>query len=246
MTEGRRASPRYEEIEAWLREQVFAGAPGDPLPSEAELASRFGVSRMTARQAVQNLAGEGLVNRQRGSGTYIAPRPFHRHSGPLMNFTSDMHRRGKTASSRLLGAQMSDATEADVQALRLGFGSRVVAISRLRLADGVPLAIDHARLPAECASVLAEDLEQGSLHEALRKLGREPADALTWISARSAKVAEARLLEIPSRSPLLIERRIISDTEDRPLEHTESAYVAGRYVIDARFTLRDDPSRGRP
>src|SRR6218665_2477042 len=93
---------RYQEIENWLRDRVINGREGDPLPSEAVLGARFGVNGMTARQAVESLAAEGVVRRLRGSGTFIAPKPLHRHSGPLMSFTADMKRRGLTASSRLL------------------------------------------------------------------------------------------------------------------------------------------------
>jgi GntR family transcriptional regulator len=149
---------RYQEIERWLRRRVLRSAPGDALPSESELAARFRVSRMTARQAVQNLAAEGLVQRRRGAGTFVAPRPIHRHEGSLMSFTEDMRRRGMKASSRLLEAGLRPATTADLDALRLPDGARVVAISRLRLADGQPMAIEHAALPADCAGVLADDL----------------------------------------------------------------------------------------
>lgn len=245
-----RPAARYTEIEKWLRERVLNGAPGDPLPSETELATQFKVSRMTARQAVQNLAIDGLVRRQRGSGTFIAPQPMHRHSGALMNFSSDMRRRGKRASSRLLDARLRTPTAADVEALRLEEGSRVVSLSRLRLADGVPMAIENVVLPSSCAPVLAEDLENGSLHEALLALGRVPTTAQCWISARTATSAQARLLDIPPRSALLVERRIIVDADDVPLEHTESAYVADRYVIDVTFSVAGvlpgaaEPERG--
>lgn len=238
-----RPAARYTEIEKWLRERVLNGAPGDPLPSETELAARFKVSRMTARQAVQNLTIDGLVRRQRGSGTFIAPQPMHRHSGALMNFSTDMRRRGKRASSRLLDARLRTPTAADAEALRLDEGSRVVSLSRLRLADDVPMAIENVALPASCAPVLAEDLEQGSLHEALHALGRVPTTAHSWIGARTAGAAEARLLDIAPRSALLVERRIILDGEGVPLEHTESAYVADRYVIDVTFRVGEvEPS----
>lgn len=241
---GERASTaRYLEIEQWLRDKVLAGQSGDPLPSEAELATQFGVSRMTARQAVQNLANEGLVSRRRGSGTYIAPRPLHRHSGPLMSFTADMHRRGMTASSKLLRAELRDATAAEAESLHLSAPARVVSVTRLRLADGSPMALESTALTPDCASVLAADLENGSLHDALREMGRQPTLALSWISARMATAAEARLFELPARAPLLIERRLISDQDDRPLESTETAYRADRYVIDATFTLDDTASR---
>ena len=227
---------RYQEIERWLRRRVRRSAPGDPLPSESELAARYRVSRMTARQAVQNLAAEGLVQRRRGAGTFVAPRPIHRHESALLSFTEDMRRRGVKASSRLLQAGLRAATGADVEALRLSAGARVVAISRLRLADGVPLAIEHAALPAECAGVLADDLETGSLHESLAARGRVPGVSRSWIRARLATATESRLLEVPRRSALLVERRIIYDTQGMPLEHTETAYNADAYAIDAVFS----------
>jgi len=235
---------RYQEIERWLRRRVRRSAPGDPLPSESELAARYRVSRMTARQAVQNLAAEGLVQRRRGAGTFVAPRPIHRHEGALMSFTEDMRQRGMKASSRLLQAGLRAATSADVDALRLPGAARVVAISRLRLADGVPMAIEHAALPAECAGVLADDLETGSLHESLAARGRVPSVSRSWIRARLATAVESRLLEIPRRSALLVERRIIYDTDELPLEHTETAYNADTYAIDAVF--RVSPSASLP
>jgi GntR family transcriptional regulator len=234
---------RYQEIERWLRRRVLRSSLGDPLPSEKELAAQFGVSRMTARQAVQNLAAEGLVQRRRGAGTFVAPRPIHRHEGSLMSFTEDMRRRGLKASSRLLEAGLRPATTADLEALRLPDGARVVAISRLRLADGVPLAIEHAALPAECAGVLANDLETGSLHDSLIAAGREPAVSRSWIRARIATATEARLLEIPRGSALLVERRIIDDRQGRPLEHTETAYNAANYAIDAVFSSSNAASQ---
>ena len=228
---------RYQEIERWLRRRVLRSAPGDPLPSELELAARFGVSRMTARQAVQNLAAEGLVQRRRGAGTFVAPRPIHRHEGSLMSFTEDMRRRGMEASSRLLEAGLRAASTADLDALRLPDGARVVAISRLRLADGAPMAIEHAALPAEFAGVLADDLEAGSLHESMIARGRVPAISRSWIRARIASSAESRLLGLRARSALLVERRIIYGTDGLPLEHTETMYNADNYAIDAVFSV---------
>lgn len=237
---------RYHEIERWLRDRVAAAAPGDALPSEAELASRFGVSRMTARHAVQRLAQDGIVERRRGAGTFVAAQRLHRRAGPLLNFTEDMRRRGKKASSHLLKAELRPARQDEIDAFELPEESRLVAISRIRLADGVPLAIEHAALTLDCAGVLAADLEHGSLHEALVELGRTPHTAQSWITARLATTEEARLLDISPRGPLLIERRVIRDTTGAPLESTETIYVPERYVIDATFTLMSPDSEHSP
>src|SRR3954466_1880961 len=87
-------TPRYLEIADALRRQVAAGRPGDRLPSDAELCLRFSVSRMTARQAVQLLANEGLLVRRRGEGTFIAARTVPRILGSPLSFTENMRRRG--------------------------------------------------------------------------------------------------------------------------------------------------------
>jgi GntR family transcriptional regulator len=226
---------RRRSIETWLRARVAAGAEGDPLPSEAELAERFSVSRMTARQAVQALAAEGLVRRRQGSGTFIGSQPLHRRFGPLMSFTDDMRRRGLVASSRLLAAELRVATAPERDALRLEPDAPVVAVRRLRMAQGVPFAVEDATLAPDCAPVLSADLEGGSLHEALVELGRRPSAALCRISARSATAEEARLLELPSRAPVLVEQREIRDDAGRPLEYTTTVYAPERYVIDAAF-----------
>jgi GntR family transcriptional regulator len=236
-----RAHVGYQEIENWLRARVLAGREGDPVPSEADLSNKFSVSRMTARQAVQNLAAEGLVRRHRGSGTFIAPKPLHRHTGPLMSFTADMKRRGLIASSQLISAELRDSTPAEADALRLAGKGRVVSIARLRLADGTPMAVEHASLPADCAPVLAGDLETGSLHEAMRLLGRIPVTAATWISARLATPQEAKALGLTPKSAVLLEKRIISDQDDLPVEFTTTVYHPERYVIDAVFTLAEQP-----
>lgn len=184
-----------------------------------------------------NLAGEGLVRRQRGAGTFIAPQPLHRHSGPLMSFTDDMRRRGLVASSRLLTAELREPDEDEAAALRVGPKQRVVAISRLRLADGEPMAIDDTVLTADCAGVLSENLETGSLHQALRALGRQPTTAICRISAREASGRDSALLEIPRRAAVLQEQRSISDESGAALEYTTSVYSAHRYVIDAVMTF---------
>ena len=105
--------PRYEEIADYLRALAEAAQPDDRMPSDAELCERFGVSRMTARQAVQTVVSEGLVYRKRGHGTFRSPRRIHRVLGSPLSFTENMRSRGLTASSKLLAfEQVMPATTA--------------------------------------------------------------------------------------------------------------------------------------
>ena len=137
-------SARYRDIEAHLRELIAAASPGDALPTEAELCARFDVSRMTVRQALQELTNAGLVDRQRGKGTFVAARPMHRRPGVFLSFTEEMARRGMTPTSRLVSAGIDAARPEELADLRLADGAEVVRVERVRLADGVPIAFEDA------------------------------------------------------------------------------------------------------
>ncbi|MCU1637925.1 MAG: GntR family transcriptional regulator [Microbacteriaceae bacterium] len=223
--------PRYQAIEEWLTEQCKSLPPGSLLPSEPELALQFSVSRMTARQAVQNLAKSGLVERRQGAGTFVAPPLLHRREGVLLSFTEDMRRRGMKSSSRLLTGEVVISPE-DAIALGLQPSSWVVRLERVRFADEMPLAIERVFLPGEFSAVLDYDLEHGSLHDALRDMGRQISHAHGYVTARLATSAEAEILGLTTPAPLLVESRTIYDTVERPVERTETCYVASRWVID--------------
>jgi len=227
---------RYREIERWLRTLVEGARPGDPLPSEAELCERFSVSRMTVRQALQELTNDGLVERRRGQGTFVAHRPVHRRPGVFLSFTEEMHRRGAQATSRLLSAGLDDPRRPEAEDLGLAPGSRVVRVVRVRLADGVPVALEDAALVPELAGVLEEDLGGGSLHGALERRGIVATRATGTITARLARPSETELLDLAPQAALLVELRILFDQEGRVFERTETRYVADRYVIDVVHT----------
>src|SRR4029453_5754878 len=116
---------RYRAIEGYLRSLVEGAGPGDPLPSEAELCERFSVSRMTVRQALQELTNDGLVERRRGQGTFVAHRPVPRRPGGFLSSPEEMHRGGPQATSRLLSAGLDDPRRPEAEDLGLAPGSRV-------------------------------------------------------------------------------------------------------------------------
>ena len=223
---------RYREIESYARSLVERGQPGDPLPSEAELCERFSVSRMTVRQALAELTTEGLVERRRGQGTFVANRPVHRRPGLFLSFTEEMERRGAQASSRLLSAALDNPRPQEVTDLGLADEESVVRIVRVRLADGVPVALEDAALIDELAPVLDADLErsctraQGARSGAVAR-GRHD-------TARLARSSEVGLLDLPPHAALLVER-VLFDQHGQVFERTETRYVAER-VIDVVHT----------
>ncbi|MCV0402424.1 MAG: GntR family transcriptional regulator [Chloroflexi bacterium] len=230
--------PRYRTIEQSLRERISTLRPGDLLPSDAELCAEFGVSRMTARGAMQRLADEGLVTRIPGRGSFVAEPSTHRRADRLLSFSREMRRQGRVPTSRIVTREIRPANAADAAALDVREGDPVVLLQRVRCADGLPVALETAVLERRtAAAVMAADLAEGSLHAALVAAGHVLRRGRATISAASASDADARLLGAAPGAPMLVERRVILDDAGRPLESTESRYPADRYALDVWFDV---------
>ncbi|ADD42673.1 GntR family transcriptional regulator [Stackebrandtia nassauensis] len=228
-------TPRYHAIEQALRQRIRDLPAHTALPSESRLSAEFGVSRMTARGAVTRLVNAGLVYRMSGRGTFVAPPPSNRRADSLIRFTEQMRRSGRTATSRLLGTDTRAATEAERTDLRPGKNG-VIEIRRIRLADATPIAVETAVFSATLSRLLDTDLSV-SLHTQLARLGRVPTSGHATVTAESATVTDADLLDIPAGSAVLVERRLINDQHGHPLERTESRYAAERYRLDVVFDV---------
>lgn len=227
------STPRYVEIAEYLRGIIAEAGPGDRLPSDAELCERFHVSRMTARQAVTLLGNEHLLERKRGSGTFVSARRVPRALGSPLSFSENMRIRGMKPSSRVLRAGPVDLSPEAAEALGIDIASAAIVLERLRLADGIPMAIERAVIPADDYGLLDEDLTSESLHEIFERRGRVPSRALAEVGARTATKRERDLLELPEHGVILTEVRTIFDQDGAPLEHTSTFYVAERYAFTA-------------
>lgn len=233
-------APRYREIEQALRARISELRPGQRLPSDADLCAEFGVSRMTARHAMAQLAEEGLVRRDPGRGTFVAEPPAHRRANFLMTFSHEMRRQGRRPSSRIVERVVRPPSETERIDLRVASAERVVDLRRVRLADGRPVAVERAVLASRCiATVMAADLEVGSLHEALIREGMVPSRGKSSIRAEAATRDDAVLLGVATGEPMLVERRLILDQRGRPIESTESRYAADRYGLNVGFSVED-------
>ncbi len=232
--------PRYRTIEQALRARIALLQPGAPLPSDSELCAEFGVSRMTARNAMQRLAEEGLVRREPGRGSFVAEPPAHRRANHLMSFSREMERRGRVPSSRVIGREIRPARRDEAARLRLREGAPIVFLQRLRCADGEAIALETAVLDGRVsATVMGADLQRGSLHAALATAGHLLRRGTATITAEAATHDDARLLETPRGAPLLVERRVILEAHGRALEATESRYPADRYALEVWFDVEE-------
>ncbi|MBD0349147.1 MAG: GntR family transcriptional regulator [Thermoleophilia bacterium] len=227
--------PRYHAIEQALRARIAELEPHARLPSDAQLCHEFGVSRMTARVAVQRLVQEGLVYRVPGRGTFVAPSGANRTASRILSFSDEMRRKGRTPSSRVLQKRRRPANDAERNRLAV---DEVVVLRRVRVADGEPVAVETAVFPAaRVAHLLDGDLEGTSLFATLAHAGLVPTAGRASLAAEAANAADARVLGVKRGSPLLVERRLINDQDGAPLEWTESRYVGSRYGLDVDFEV---------
>lgn len=246
MTEPR-YQPAYRQIEQALRERIARMPPGERLPSDAELCAQFGVSRMTARNAMERLAVDGLIRREPGRGSFVAQAPAHRRTNRLMTFTQEMRRAGRTPTSRVLTREIRPSSTAEAASLGVPPHQPIVHLRRLRLADDQPVALETAVLVGDCArAVMTADLANGSLHETLARSGIVLRRGTGTISAAMATYEDARLFDIRVGSPLLVERRIIEDDRGRRIESTESRYPADRYGLEVQFDVEAPELPGAP
>jgi GntR family transcriptional regulator len=224
--------PIYYQIEEQIKQQIESGVlkPGDMLKSEREYAEYYDVSRMTVRQAINNLVNQGYIYKKKGSGTYVQEKKIEQALNGLTSFTEDMRKRGMEPSSRLLKFELIPATAKIAKELNLKENTPVTEIKRIRYGDGVPIAIERNLLPANLVKGLNEEIINQSLYQYIEEeLNLRIADALQVIEASTASKTEADLLEIQKGSPILLIERKTFLADGTVLELVKSAYRADRY-----------------
>jgi GntR family transcriptional regulator len=231
--------PLYYQVAQAIEHAINTGAlaPGDRLENELSLTSRLGLSRPTARQAIQELVKKGLLVRKRGVGTQVVRSQFRRTEA-LSSLNEDIIKAGKTPSTRLLeysiGPLDQDIRDAiDVAAVS---ESEFIKIRRLRLADDVPLAILTNYLPTRF-EITEEDMQSKSLYARLRSLGVNLKIAHQQISARLMTDDEAELLDAETPAACLTVDRIAYDDVGRFVEFGRHTYHAAQYSIQSSLVV---------
>ncbi len=237
MLDRRAPLPLYFQLrEALLGDIRDRGlSPGDRLPTEAELERRYGVSRSTIRQAMNELAAEGLIHRVQGKGTFLGS-PKIQHVPVLTSYSELLRSQGYRPAHRLLVSATRPAPPEVAEALGIEEGEPCRFLRRLFLADDDPVGLAETWLPRE---VLGEHdallehgtIEDGSLYELLQaepialRLDR----AVETINPGVAEDGEAGLLGCEEGSPLLVIHRVTYTPEERPVEWTRLLFAGGRY-----------------
>jgi GntR family transcriptional regulator len=236
---GQGGMPLYLQLRKNIEDAVNRGliGPGDALPSERDIATKAEISRVTVRKAVQDLVKGGVLVQRHGSGTFVAPRMerVEQSLSRLTSFTEDMARRGMAVRSHWLDRGLYAPSPDEMMVLGLAASELVARVSRLRIANDTPLAIERASLSA---GALPDPGAVGSsLYAALEAAGKRPVRAVQRISAANLGDDDARLLDVaPGAAGLRIER-ISYLSSGKVIEFTRSVYRGDAYDFVAELRL---------
>jgi GntR family transcriptional regulator len=224
---------KYVQVRDYLRGLLADADPGTVVPSERELVQRFGVARMTVRQAVDALVAEGLLERSPGRGTFVA-EPALPATG-IQGFTDDMKRRGIDTDSTTLLARVEKAGGGIARALGLTAGDPVIHWKRVRRGDGVAVCIEDTYLNEVMLPGFLQPAMPASLYATLERRALRPTWAEDVLTAALATQEDAQLLGVELGEPVLqISRRALH--RHRPIAVTRSVYVAALHSAHVQYT----------
>jgi GntR family transcriptional regulator len=227
--------PLYYQIREQLRGLILSGLlkPGDVLPTETQICHETGVSRMTVRQALMQLANEGLVVRQRGRGTFVAAPKSTLDSTqfPLQGYTEMLKQIGLQAGAKVLAQVIEPATEPVAARLMLNSGDPVVRITRLRLVHNEVMSLETSYYPQNrCPDLTSLDLTNHSIYRLIEeRYALVPAYATDTIELSVASPYEAKALSISEGMPVVLVTRLSFLADNTPIEFTQTIHRGDRF-----------------
>ena len=204
---------------------------GTAIPSERQLSADLGVSRLTVRAALDDLAREGYLVRRRGSGTYVQ-QPKISQELTITSFSEDMRRRGMAPGSKTLSMETILAGARLGRFLQVSPSEPILVIKRLRLADGETMAIETLHLPGHLVPGLTPKALSGSFYELMsERYGIVIASGTQAIEPTVTNEEESAALGVPLHSPAFLFERTSRDQQGRTVEFVHSVYRGDRYRI---------------
>ncbi len=233
--------PVYYQLKNIILEKIKEGKylNGDLIPSERELSESLSISRMTVRQALNQLVAEGVLFREKGKGTYVSRSKIIQRN--IMSFTETVTSRGLVPSTAVLHfGKTGDRQDINVL-LELKLGQSVYNIRRLRFADRIPIAIEEVFIPEQ----YCPNLENCNLESSLYRLLNEKYSLSVYfmdstIQAAKAKKDEKKLLNLPDGIPVLRITSINYNETGKKLFYEKDFYRSDKYDYQARIFVNRD------
>jgi len=220
--------PLYRQLGRALKTAIDESVlkRGAVIPSERDLSTGLGLSRVTVRKAIDNLVSDGLLDRRQGAKTVVSSR-LEKSLATMTSFSEDMRSRGLKPGCVWISREISRPSPAEMMALGIPGHEKVVRLRRLRTADTMPIAIETATLPARF--VPDPDAIGASLYEYLAAHGAMPVRAMQRMQAKPATEEERRLLLTPEGTSLLTMERRCFLADDQIVEFTQTKYRGDVY-----------------
>ncbi len=232
------AVPMYDQLRQLIHNIIEEGSlkPGDPLPGEHRLCEQYGISRTVVRQALAQLQNEGVVERVKGKGTFVArPKIAESLVHTLSGLYDEVAQRGGHVHSDVLRHERELAGADVARLLEINEGDTVVALERLRWVDGEPWSLTTTWMPEDVGSyTLGVDMSENSLYGVLAEFGIEATSGVRSAEAIVASPDQSQLLNLPSGSALLLLSSVSRDATGMPIEH----FVAYHRGDRSRFEFR--------
>jgi GntR family transcriptional regulator len=236
------SGPLYKRLAEALTGLIQEGLlkPGAALPPERDLAEALELGRVTVRTAYRDLLSSGTLESRHGSGTFVSQKVERMEQSlwRLSSFSADMRSRGRSPAARILSRSVGRPAPEETFLLGLSLDEPVLRLDRLRLADGLPLAIERAVIPIK---FLGQDAAgEGSLYDALTENGFRPVHALQRLTAVTLDPSSAAILEVQPGAPALLIERVSRLEDQRVVEYTRSHYRGDAYDFVAELKIGDD------
>jgi GntR family transcriptional regulator len=233
-------SSLYQKVAGDIKAAIAAGTypPGALLPSEAELAERYAVSRGTVRQAFAALRADGVIASRRGARRVVIGGPRVQSFGELLSFSRWARAIGEVPTGRVVSLERRPATAAESARLGLPDAAAVYFLVRVRLLSQRPVMLERAVYPEKVGALVAGlDLATDSIAERLEALGVVFTDAEHVIDAVPAAAEDARWLGVRAGVPLLRERRFTTDRSGHPVEWSDDRYLGTETAFSVRNSV---------
>ena len=212
--------PLYKQLKDLLLQEIKEGIykANQKIPTELELSEKYQISRMTVRKALAELVEEGVLAKKQGKGTFVCQRKVTKDMKKLQSFSEMCAHMGMKAGGRMLENRLEPASEKIARLLNVEKGSQVIYISRVRYADGMPMAIERNYFPLKYAFLLEERFDDNSLFTFLKEHSHTAvAISEKWIELCRATAAEAELLQMAKGTSMLFIKSVAYTAEKEPI-----------------------------
>lgn len=228
-------TPIWQSIATVLTEDITEGryAPGDKLPTEAELSARFGVNRHTVRHAIKAMSDNGLVHARRGAGVFVTQIPTDYAIGKRVRFHRNLVQAGRLPGKEVLHLETRAADAQEIEALALAEGARVHVYDGLSLADDQPIAVFRSVFPAARFPDMTSQLAELRSVTAALKVNDVPDYTRAWtrLSAKRATATQALHLRLTEGDPILRSVGVNVDAGQTPIEFGTTWFAGDRVTL---------------